>query len=222
MYTLSFFGQKTNYWKNGLWWFTKPLVNVVGESRWDYMRVFRRVQSNRFYYARQQLLYECFIDHPDLAQWCGIYPKVDSSHGFPFVSTYEMYRDFQENTLNSDGSFAQYMTVISVSYIMLTLYQYMVPYYWQTFQTDNDEFTRLRMKDALASCIWEELGFSDFAEWGWQPHDFAYNFQRAFQGYSHPDDTRALNMASYNRSSRYRHHANYDRVGDYHHMTYPR
>ena len=32
----------------------------------------------------------------------GIYPKADSSHGFPHAAAYEMYRDWQENTLNSD------------------------------------------------------------------------------------------------------------------------
>jgi hypothetical protein len=32
----------------------------------------------------------------------GVYPKVDSSHGFPHPYPYEMFRDFQENTLNAD------------------------------------------------------------------------------------------------------------------------
>jgi hypothetical protein len=36
------------------------------------------------------------------------------------------------------------------------------------------------MKDALSATIWEELGGLEWAEWGWLPHDFAYNRNRAF------------------------------------------
>ena len=43
-----------------------------------------------------------FNENPDMAQIIGIYPKVDTSHGIPFHTGYEMYRDVQENTLNSD------------------------------------------------------------------------------------------------------------------------
>ncbi len=38
------------------------------------------------YYLRQQILYRWFVEHPDLANMLGIYPKVDSSHGFGFYS----------------------------------------------------------------------------------------------------------------------------------------
>lgn len=45
-----------------------------------------------------------FIEAPDVANLLGMYPKTDNSHGFAFYQTYEMYRDFQENTPNSDVS----------------------------------------------------------------------------------------------------------------------
>ena len=54
----------------------------------------------------------------------GIYPKVDSSHGFGFYSkivltldAYEMYRDFQENSINSDGAFGMWFVVIAIIYL---------------------------------------------------------------------------------------------------------
>jgi hypothetical protein len=71
------------------------------------------------------MLYRCFIETPDLANLLGIYPKMDSSHGFGFYSnlffyldTYEMYRDFQENTINSDGAFGMWIAYISAIYLI--------------------------------------------------------------------------------------------------------
>ncbi len=43
-----------------------------------------------------------FIDYPEWAALTGLFPKGDSSHGFPHPYNYEMYRDFQENSINSD------------------------------------------------------------------------------------------------------------------------
>ena len=84
----------------------------------------------RFYYARQTILYETFILWPDLAQLIGIYPKVDTSHGFPMPFSYEMYRDVQENTLNSDGSFSMWILLFGTVYFIHFTYTYLIPYYW--------------------------------------------------------------------------------------------
>lgn len=43
----------------------------------------------------------------------------------------------------------------------------MVPYYWAYGQVKNEENTRLRIKDALGSVFWEEIGMTDYVEWGW-------------------------------------------------------
>ncbi len=69
------------------------------------------------------------------------------------------------------------------------------------------------MRDALASTVWEELGALEWAEWGWLPHDFAFNRNRGFTGLKHPDDIRAMHHASFNRKNRYKEHY-IDRVGD--------
>lgn len=71
----------------GIWWWTKMINRAVGEQRYDNIRVWRRVISNKFYYARQQMLYQCFVETPDLANLLGIYPKVDTSHGYGYHST---------------------------------------------------------------------------------------------------------------------------------------
>ena len=43
------------------------------------------------------------------------------------------------------------------------------------FPAKNEEFVRLRMKDAIASTVMEELSGNQYAEFGWAPHDFHYN-----------------------------------------------
>jgi len=45
------FSARPNYYKNGLWWFTKMMAVAVGEHRWEAMNIFRRVYSNKFYYV---------------------------------------------------------------------------------------------------------------------------------------------------------------------------
>ncbi len=62
------------------------LNRVVGEERYDNVRVQRRILSNKFYYFRQQWLYQLFVEAPDIAQLLGIYPKTDQSHGFGYHS----------------------------------------------------------------------------------------------------------------------------------------
>jgi len=59
---------------------------VVGEDRYDAIRVSRRVWTTKVYYFRQQILYRWFVEHAELAQMLGIYPKIDSSHGFGYFS----------------------------------------------------------------------------------------------------------------------------------------
>ena len=66
----------------GIWWFTKIFNRALGEERYNSIRVTRRIFSNKFYYLRQHLLYRMFVESPDVACMLGVYPKVDSSHGY--------------------------------------------------------------------------------------------------------------------------------------------
>ncbi len=80
--SLSLFAIRNQWHKNGIWWFTKMLNRVVGEERYDGLRVSRRILQNKIYYLRQHQLYRTFIESPDLACLLGIYPKTDNSHGY--------------------------------------------------------------------------------------------------------------------------------------------
>jgi len=160
----------------------------------------------KFYFARQQLLYELFVDYPEYAALIGIYPKTDCSHGFPNAFNYEMYRDFQENAINSDGWFGMWILYVAVVYTIHLFYNYMIPFYWIRFGVKNSENVRLRMRDCIGSTVLEEAYGTQYFELAFSPHDFAYQRFRGLQGYSHPDDPRTMHMATFNRKHRYKEH----------------
>jgi hypothetical protein len=118
-----------------------------------------------------------------------------------------MYRDFQENSINSDGSFGMWTAYIAVIYIFHELYNYIMPWYWyKNAPVKNGEEERVRMKDAIASTILEDSTGIQIAEWGWNPHDFHSIRRRLSSGLSHPDDVRAMHMSGVNRKHRYTEH----------------
>ena len=59
--------------------------------------------------------------------------------------------------MNSDGSFAMYIYLFCGIYCVHTFYSYMLPWYWISTPVKNEEETRLRMKDAVATVVMEEL-----------------------------------------------------------------
>eukprot|EP01016_Furgasonia_blochmanni_P024748 TRINITY_DN2670_c0_g2_i10.p1 TRINITY_DN2670_c0_g2~~TRINITY_DN2670_c0_g2_i10.p1 ORF type:complete len:282 (-),score=78.65 TRINITY_DN2670_c0_g2_i10:1351-2103(-) len=219
--SLALFSTKNNYWKNGIFWWSKMINRVIGERNYDYLRVQRRIAAARIYYARQQLLYEWFIDYPEIANVTGTYPKADSSHGFAHYSPYEPFRDFQENTINSDGWFGMWIVVWCAVYVVHLWYSYMLPYYWMRSPMKNGEMVRLRMRDCVGSTVEEELYGNAWLEMAYSPHDFAYQRTRGMKGYSHPDDPRIMHMTAFNRKHRYREHY-VKRLGDQNSMYWDR
>merc|ERR1712170_159806 len=151
-------------------------------------RLEKRILSNRWYYMRQSALYEMYIDYPEFACITGTYPKVDSSHGFPVHNPYEMFRDFQENTINSDGWFAMFVVYVCAIYTFWTIYCYLIPYYWTNRYLKNEEELRCRMKDYFASAVYEELWGNQYLEFSYTPHHFHFARKELWSGYSHPDD----------------------------------
>ena len=83
----------------------------------------------------------------------------------------------------------------------------MLPWYWARNMTvRNGEMERARMRDALASTIFEDQYGLHYAEWGWMPHDYHSIRKRLGDGLSHPDDVRAMHASTLLRKNRYREH----------------
>lgn len=72
------------------------------------------------------------------------------------------------------------------------MYSYMLPHYWMRGHAQNGEDTRLRMRDALASCVYEEIFGNQWAEFFFTPHAFAYTRRQGINAYMNPDDPRVL------------------------------
>ena len=106
------FASKVGYYKNGIWWFTKIFNKIIGEKSHNYLRLERRIWQNRIWYTRQTFLFKCWSDYPEIAYLLGAYPKGDASHGFPHRNPYEVFRDFQENTPNSEGWFVMFSKLV--------------------------------------------------------------------------------------------------------------
>jgi len=81
-----------------------------------------------------------------VANTIGIYPKFDNSHGFTYTRPYEMYRDWQENTINSDGWFAMLVYFVCFLYTLHATYTYVYPYYWIEYEQRSETLSMYRMK----------------------------------------------------------------------------
>jgi len=97
--SLSLFSTKNAWYKNGtlfpfvlglillgMFWWSKILNKAVGEQRYDVIRLQRRVWSLKFYYNRQQALYEYYsIPHfePDLT--CRLDSSLIILNGLPWL-----------------------------------------------------------------------------------------------------------------------------------------
>lgn len=131
-----------------------------------------------------------------------------------------MFRDFQENTINSDGWFAWFILIVCGAFCVHEFYSYIFPYYWIKSKVKNGEYELMRMKDALATTVAEEIVGNQFSELLFTPHGFeARRFQGA-QGYINPDDPRMIHTATFNRKHKMREHYK-KRIGDEKSMTIP-
>ena len=210
---LPIFSSKVNYYKNGLFWWSKIVNRIVGEKTYNYFRMEKRIASAKFYYTRQQMLYQLYVDFPDVAQITGIYPKVDCSHGFPQYLTYEAWRDVQENSLNSDGFFAMFVYYVCGVFALWTLYCYVFPSYWLYKGQRNGEFEIGRMRDTLSSAVYEDILGNSVAEYILSPHYFK-EFREHMMGLAqNPDDIRIVHFASVNRKHKFKEHF-MEKVGD--------
>lgn len=68
-----------------------------------------------------------------------------------------------------------YCTLFLFIYDSLLLDVHIIINHRNMFPAKNEEFVRLRMKDAIATTVLEELSFNNYAEFAWAPHDFHYN-----------------------------------------------
>jgi hypothetical protein len=101
-----------------------------------------------------------------------------------------MFRDFQENTINSDGWFAWFVVIFCGAFVVHEFYSYLLPYYWIRSSVKNGEYERHRMRDTLSTAVAEEIVGNQFSELIYTPHSFHAKRFQGSQGYLNPDDPR--------------------------------
>lgn len=131
-----------------------------------------------------------------------------------------MFRDFQENTINSDGWFAWFVLAFCMGFVVHEFYTYMIPYYWIRTSVKNGEFELMRMKDTLSTAVAEEIVGNQFSELLYTPHGFHAKRFQGSQGYINPDDPRLVSTSTFNRRHKLREHYK-ERIGDENSMTIP-
>lgn len=118
-----------------------------------------------------------------------------------------MYRDFQENTINSDGSFGMWIAAVAFLYACHAIYSYFIPWYWnKTAPCKNGEDQRTRMRDIMNSAFFEDITGLQYLEWGFSPHAAHHIRTKLVEGHLHPDDARAMHVTGFNRTNRYKEH----------------
>lgn len=86
------------------------------------------------------------------------------------------------------------MVVVAVCFIycMHEMYSFILPHYWVKGPRKNGNEEILRMRDALGSCVYEEIFGNQWAELCYTPHSYHYIRKQGTEGYMHPDDPRVI------------------------------
>ena len=169
---IKLFNQKVQYHKNGVFWFQKLLSRVVGERYYELFRIERRIFAAKIWYRRQEFLYHLNIHYPDIAYFLGTFPKIDSSHGIPNHQPWETFRDWQENTPNSDGWYAWVIALFCLWFSLYTAYVYLIPHYWADRDFKYEPDLRYRIRDYYCTSNFEDNIGNAYFEWAYQPHLF--------------------------------------------------
>lgn len=106
------------YHKNGTQWIGKMVCALIGENRYEWVRLEKRILYTSYWYTKQNILYKFWHQYPNIATWFSILNKADTSSGFPARRAYERYSDYAVFNVNSEGWFQLYF-VIAASIVLL-------------------------------------------------------------------------------------------------------
>ena len=62
---------------------------------------------------------------------------------------------------------------VCLTYSFHALITYIAPWLWQEFESEYGYEERLRIRDAMSACVFDEIGGVAYMEWSFMPHDFA-------------------------------------------------
>lgn len=138
-------GFTTKHWRNGTTFVGRTVSSLIGEQRYDNIRVYKRTVYAEWWYMKQTFFHWLYLNKSDWANFFALLPKPDSSHGFPWKETPSRFSQFAEDTLNSDGYVGWY-TYIWVGGAALWSF---LMYFWPRRWTESCDFLEERNVERL-------------------------------------------------------------------------
>jgi hypothetical protein len=115
------------YHKNGTQWIGKIVSRLIGENRYEWFRLEKRIFYAKFWYSKQTILFRFQTQYPNVAQLFSLLNKQDTSNGFPAKRQYERHNDFAVFNVNHEGWFQLYF-FLAAGFILLWNW-WMMAYY---------------------------------------------------------------------------------------------
>lgn len=102
------------YHKNGTQWIGKIVNRLIGEHRYEFFRLEKRILYSKYWYFKQTVLFRFQTQFPNIAQVFSLLNKQDTSAGFPAKRQYERMQEFAVFNINHEGWFQLYFFVASI------------------------------------------------------------------------------------------------------------
>ena len=99
------------YHKNGTQWIGKLFARLIGERKYEFLRLEKRIFYTKFWYNKQALLFRFQTQWPYVAMWFSLLNKRDTSDGLPKGRQYERYQDFAVYNINHEGWYQLYFVI---------------------------------------------------------------------------------------------------------------
>ena len=177
----------------------QPRCFSVGEHKYEYWRLEKRIAYARFFYTKQMFLLRLSTDAPDVVNAFSVMAKLDTSHGFPVHRPMERNSDWAIYNLNGEGWFQCFAFLAAVG--VSGYWVYSQGYFLLTGFNNIDDEDMLRLKDAKTGQKWERVAWA--ITYAVHAQHFAA-LQRSIKAYKlHPDDPKLSVQSSYNSKNPY-------------------
>jgi hypothetical protein len=178
--------QRNQYHKNGTQWVGKLVVQVIGEKKYDYFRLLRRINYAKFWYRKQYILTRFQMQYPHIAQWFSLLNKTDTSAGYPARRQYERYQDFAVYNINNEGWFQCYFAIAGA--ILLAWNYWVIAGHWSIRGENVSDQDLYRWRDARITTNYDRTKYK-FNYYFMGTHFNAVT-RRAGDDKDHPDNPR--------------------------------
>lgn len=190
---------RNQYHKNGTQWIGKMFNALIGERRYESLRLLRRINYAKFWYTKQKYLYLFQQQYPHIAVWFSLLNKDDTSHGFGTRRPYERYQDFAVFNVNHEGWFQLYFFTAAV---LVWLWNwYTIALHWPYKGETPEDQDLYRYGDSFRTTNFDRVKYK-FNYYLMGTHFNAVT-RRSLDDKDHPDNPRLNWQAQFNRRSPY-------------------